>query len=225
MRGTKAERDRAEVRLRNDHLEEETGADRRDERDDERLEQADSRGAGARARPARRAPVMHDADRSGMPNSSLSAMAEPITSARSHAAMAISQPIQSTNDDGARVVVAARLGEVAAGGDAELEREALEQHRHEVGDEHHAEQRVAERARRPRGRWPSCPGPCSRRPPGIRARRTRGPSSTSPGGGPGCCDAPRRARALSASGASRAGPAPARSRRAPVSEGSSREVA
>ncbi len=47
--------------------------------------------------------------------------------------------------DGLRVVVAARLGEVAAGDDAELGGEPLEEHRHQVGDENDAEQRVPER--------------------------------------------------------------------------------
>ena len=43
-----------------------------------------------------------------------------------------------------RVMIAAGLREVAAGGDAELGGERLEQDRHEVGDQNDAEQRVAE---------------------------------------------------------------------------------
>ena len=81
---------------------------------------------------------------SGMPNSRLSAMAEPITSARSQAAMAISQRTQSTKRHRARVVVAARLGQVAPGDDAELERQRLEQDRHQVREQDDTEQRVAE---------------------------------------------------------------------------------
>ena len=46
--------------------------------------------------------------------------------------------------DRLRVVVAARLREIAAGDDAELRREALEEHRHDVREQHDAEQRVAE---------------------------------------------------------------------------------
>ena len=77
-------------------------------------------------------------------NSRFSAMAEPITSARSHAAIAISQSTQRPMATGRRIVVAARLREIASGDDAELGREPLQQHRHEVREQHDAEQRVAE---------------------------------------------------------------------------------
>ena len=51
------------------------------------------------------------------------------------------------------IVIAAGLGQVAAGGDAELDAEMLEQDRHEVGDHDDGEQRVAEfRAARQIGR-------------------------------------------------------------------------
>jgi hypothetical protein len=46
--------------------------------------------------------------------------------------------------DRPRVVIAARLCEVASGGDAELERESLEEDRDEIRDEDDREQRVAE---------------------------------------------------------------------------------
>ena len=45
--------------------------------------------------------------------------------------------------DAAREVVAADLGEVAAGGDPELRRERLDEHRHEVRGQHRPEQEVA----------------------------------------------------------------------------------
>ena len=45
--------------------------------------------------------------------------------------------------DGARVVVAAGLGEVASAGDAEARGERLQQDRHQVGDHDDAEERVA----------------------------------------------------------------------------------
>ena len=80
---------------------------------------------------------------SGRPKSRLSAMAAPMTSARSQAAMAISQRIHSTIVDRARVAVAAGLREVAAAGDAEARGERLQQDRHQVGDHDDAEQRVA----------------------------------------------------------------------------------
>ena len=81
---------------------------------------------------------------SGMPKSRLSAMAAPSTSARSQAAIAISQSSQSTIVDGPRVGVAAGLRQVAPAGDAEARRERLQQDRHQVRHHDHAEQRVAE---------------------------------------------------------------------------------
>ena len=81
---------------------------------------------------------------SGMWNSRFSAMAEPITSARSQAAMAISAQTHRMNDTGRRIVVAAGLGQVAAGDDAELERQRLQQDGHEVGEQDDRKQRVAE---------------------------------------------------------------------------------
>ena len=80
---------------------------------------------------------------SGMPKSSCSAMAEPMTSARSQAAMAISAKSQRSDGGAAAVGVAAGLGEVALGGDAEFEREALEEDRHQVGEHDDEEQGVA----------------------------------------------------------------------------------
>jgi hypothetical protein len=47
-------------------------------------------------------------------------------------------------DDGQGIVVAAGLGEIAAGDDAELDAEVLQQNGHEIGDENDAQQRVAE---------------------------------------------------------------------------------
>ena len=79
-----------------------------------------------------------------MPNSRFSAIAEPMTSARSQAAMAISQRDPEGEADGARVVVAARLRQVAAGRDAEPERQRLQQDRHQVGEQDDAQQGVAE---------------------------------------------------------------------------------
>ena len=81
---------------------------------------------------------------SGRPNSRLSAIAAPITSARSQAAIAISHSSQSTMVDRPRVAVAAGLREVAAAGDAEPRRQRLQQDRHQVRDHDDAEQRVAE---------------------------------------------------------------------------------
>ena len=87
---------------------------------------------------------MHTPQTSGMPKSRFSAMAEPMTSARSQAQIATSHRIHSTNETGARVVIAAGLREVAAGDDAELRAERLQQDRHQVREQDDAEQRVAE---------------------------------------------------------------------------------
>ena len=73
----------------------------------------------------------------------MSAIAAPITSARSQAAIAISQSSHRTIVDRPGVAVAARLGEVAPAGDAEARRQRLKQNRHQVGDHDDAEQRVA----------------------------------------------------------------------------------
>ncbi len=81
---------------------------------------------------------------SGMPKSSCNAMAEPTTSARSHAAMAISQRIQRNQTVGVGVMVAAGLRQIASGGDAELDAQMLEQNRHEIGNHDDGQQRVAE---------------------------------------------------------------------------------
>ena len=89
-------------------------------------------------------PVMSTPTASGMSNSRLSAIAEPMTSARSHAAIAISQSTHSATATGREIVVAAGLREIAPGDDAELRREPLEQHGHEVREQDDAEQRVAE---------------------------------------------------------------------------------
>ena len=58
--------------------------------------------------------------------------------------MAISATTQRAEADAAAVGLVAELGEVALGGDAELEREALQQDRHQVGEHDDEEQRVAE---------------------------------------------------------------------------------
>ena len=59
-------------------------------------------------------------------------MAVPITSARSQAMIAISQATHSTKLTGRGIAVAAGLGQVAPGGDAEPRRQRLQQDRHQV---------------------------------------------------------------------------------------------
>ena len=89
-----------------------------------------------------------------------------------------------TQDDRARVVVAEALGQVAVGDDAELRRQVLDQHRHQVRGEHDPQQQVAELARRPGCSSRSCRGRRRRSPrrtPGraSRASRAAGPSASS----------------------------------------------
>src|SRR5213594_4455807 len=79
----------------------------------------------------------------GMPNSRLSPIAEPITSARSHAAIATAQHPQGERG-GARVVIAARLRQIAPGHDAEFRGQPLQQDRHQVGQQDDRKQRVPE---------------------------------------------------------------------------------
>ena len=79
----------------------------------------------------------------GSPNSRFRAMAAPMTSARSQAAIAISHRIHSAMRRWARVGVAARLREIPAAGDSQTQRQRLQQDRHEVRQHDHAEQRVA----------------------------------------------------------------------------------
>ena len=114
-----------------------------DQQHDQRLDVAEAGAAAATARAARRADVRHTPQISGSPNSRFSAIAEPITSARSHAAIAISHSIHRTIAVPARVAVAAGLRQVAAAGDPEPRRQRLQQDRHQVREHDDAEQRVA----------------------------------------------------------------------------------
>ena len=79
-----------------------------------------------------------------MPKRSCSPIAEPTTSARSHAANGDLAQNPLKPDDRHGVVVAAGLREIATGDDAELDTKVLEQNRHEIGDQDDAEQGVAE---------------------------------------------------------------------------------
>ena len=89
-------------------------------------------------------PVMITPQTSGTPKSRLRATAEPITSARSQAMIAISQRTQRTIDDRLRVLLAAGLREVLAGHHAELHAQRLQEHRHQVRQQDHPDEGVAE---------------------------------------------------------------------------------
>ena len=80
----------------------------------------------------------------GMPNSSFSAIAVPITSARSQAMIAASQASHSRKFDRPRIAGAAGLREIAVGGDAEPRGQRLQQDRHQVRQQDDRQQRVAE---------------------------------------------------------------------------------
>ena len=79
-----------------------------------------------------------------MPNSRLSAIAAPTNSARSVAIAISSAWTHRPNETPAREVLAAQLGQAAPGRDADLGRQELDQHRHQVRDEDHPQQQVAE---------------------------------------------------------------------------------
>ena len=88
-------------------------------------------------------PARSAAGKSGMPKRRWSPSAAPSTSARS-VAMAISSAwIHRPSDTGARMI-AAHLGEVAAGRDPELRRERLDDHRHQVRRKDDPQKQVAE---------------------------------------------------------------------------------
>ena len=143
--GMKPARHAGQVGAREDELEQEGERDRRDQRDHHDLEAAESVDAADRAPAARRATVITTPIGSGMRNSRLSAIADPITSARSQAAIAISAKHPEGN---AGAAASSGRDRPARGRDRWRCRashgERLQQHRHQVGDEDDAEQRVAE---------------------------------------------------------------------------------
>ena len=112
--------------------------------DDQRLDIAEALCFANRARRVHPRQVMTQPQTRGMPKRSCSPIAEPTTSARSHAAMASSQRTHCPQTTGLGVMIAAGLREVAPRDDAELDAEMLEQDRHQVGNHDDAEQRVAE---------------------------------------------------------------------------------
>ena len=63
----------------------------------------------------------------------------------------------------AREALAADLREIAAGGDPELRRQRLDQHRHQVRGDDHPDRACSRTSSRPRCSSRSCPGRCRRR--------------------------------------------------------------
>ena len=84
--------------------------------------------------------------------------------------MAISADSHSGQRHEARKGIAAGLGEIAPGADAEPRAQRLQHDRHHVGQQRHRQQRVAELANRRRARSPSCRDPYSRPRPGNPGR-------------------------------------------------------
>ncbi len=179
-RGDEARQHGAHVGPREDDLEQEAGAHRRDEGDDERLHHPEAAVLEEQDEQDVEAGQQHARAPSGCRTAASSAMAEPMTSARSQAAIAISQITQWKITTGPGVVVAHGLGQVPAGGDPELRGERLKQDRHEVRDHDHAEQRVAEGRAAGDARGPVARVHVAHRHEVARARRTRAPSATTP---------------------------------------------
>ena len=134
--------DRAEIRPRLEELDDVTGADREHDHADRRLErseaeplQAEDQERGDRGQHRRRE--------------------EPDPEEQVHAERRAEELGEIGGDrnrlglhpepdrDAPREAVTADLGEVAARGDPELRRERLDEHRHQVRDDDHPEQRVA----------------------------------------------------------------------------------
>ena len=118
--------------------------DAENQRRPQSLRRIGTRDFAGRARGTRRATVRHTPQRSGMPNSSWSAIAAPSTSARSQAAMAISQMIQSTNVVRREYASRHACARSRPLRDAKARRQRLQQNRHQVRQHDHGEQRVAE---------------------------------------------------------------------------------
>ena len=132
--------------------------------DAEEARRSRPRSAGSRASAARGSPnattaVIRPAANSGTPKSRFSAIAAPTNSARS-VDMAISSACtQSPTLTGAREVLAAQLrAGCLPGGDADLRREVLDQHRHQVRRERSPTAAGSRTWRRRRCSWRSCPG-------------------------------------------------------------------
>ena len=108
-----------------------------------RARSAGSRASAARGSPNATTAVIRPAANGGTPNSRFSAIAAPTNSARS-VAIAIDlrlDPQPQVTGRGKRV--AAQLGQVAARGDADLGRQVLHEHRHQVRGDDHPDQQVA----------------------------------------------------------------------------------
>ena len=136
---------KARLRLRqHEDLDEVAAADRRDQDEDDRLDEAHPKPLQAPAAAARRAPVMMTAQNSGMWNSRLSATALPSTSARSQAPMAsfAHEPVGPARPRG--IPIAAALGQILAGDDAQPRGDDLHEDRHQAGQRDDPEQAVLE---------------------------------------------------------------------------------
>ena len=140
-----------------------------------------------------------------MPNSRFSAIAAPTNSARSVAIAISSACTHRPQRDRPREVLAAQLRQVAPGRDADLRRQVLDQHRHQVRARAAPTAAGSRTSRRRRCWWRSCPGRrrrCRPRTPGRAAAARR-------------AQAAARARMLASAAAARgrATAAPSRRRR------------
>jgi DNA-binding IclR family transcriptional regulator len=133
-----------------------------DQRDDQRLNQRNPQRCKQQDQQHVEAGDQHAVKQRNV-EEQLSAMAEPITSARSQAAMAISAPTHKAEAHPAAIALAAKLRQIALRGHAQLEAQALQQDRHQVRDHDDRTAACSRTASRRQCRWPSCRGPCSRR--------------------------------------------------------------
>ncbi len=150
--GQEARRHPRHVGTRNDDLEQEAGTDRGDQHDDERLEHPE---AAMLEEEDEHHVEGRDADAPGERDAEEQLERDRRTDHLSQVAGGDGDLAQHPQEErhGPRVMVAARLGEVAPGDDAQLAGEPLQQDRHQVGEQDDAEQGVAEArtARKRRG--------------------------------------------------------------------------
>ena len=87
--------------------------------------------------------------------------------------MAISQSTHRNKGRAPRIMFAASLREIAARGNPQLRGQSLQKYRHETGNEHSAQKRVAESRAAAQIRRPVARDPYSQQPPDNQARQTR----------------------------------------------------
>ena len=135
--------DRPEVRPRENDLEQEAQADGRDQRDDEGFEHSNAAMLQREKQQHVESGDEHTGrDRNVKQQIERDRRADDLRQVACGDGDLAQQP--EADGDRTRVVIAARLCEVATGDDAELGCESLQQHGHDVRQQHDAEQRIPE---------------------------------------------------------------------------------